>query len=81
MTGPEHYRRAQDLLSTVTSEEGRVRRENGDEVVIAVAQVHATLALAAATALTTMTTRASTRTIRQWHTTAGSGPTPEDDLG
>lgn len=80
MTGPEHYRRAQDLLSTVTSEEGRVRRESGDEVVIAVAQVHATLALVAATALTAMTDRASTRTIRQWHDAAGSGRVSEDDL-
>ncbi|MEU6229948.1 hypothetical protein [Streptomyces sp. NPDC047042] len=50
MTGPEHYLRAQHLLTTVTSESGRVRGESGDDVVIAVAQVHATLALAAASA-------------------------------
>ena len=39
MTGPEHYRKAESLL------------RKGDTLDIAEAQVHATLALAAATAL------------------------------
>ncbi|OLT36737.1 hypothetical protein BJF79_30670 [Actinomadura sp. CNU-125] len=47
MTGPEHYQRAEELLD----------RSDGDDpetaaVRVAQAQVHATLALAAATAMT-----------------------------
>lgn len=46
MTGPEHYERAERLLA-------EVRELDLDDVAetIAIAQVHATLALAAATAL------------------------------
>ena len=49
MTGPEHYREAELLLAQITD-----RGEMPTEVVTATcqaAQVHATLALAAATAL------------------------------
>lgn len=45
MTGPEHYREAERLLET-TSQEDHARHHR-----MRVAQVHATLALAAATAL------------------------------
>jgi hypothetical protein len=48
MTGPEHYTRAQKLLREV-----RDGHQEGTDVaaIIAAAQVHSTLALAAATAL------------------------------
>jgi hypothetical protein len=49
MTGPEHYLEAERYLSAL---DGVERDENPDELSIArEAQVHATLALAAATAL------------------------------
>ena len=49
MTGPEHYREAEELLDTLR---GRDRGTVPHEVSIAAeAQVHAVLALAAATAL------------------------------
>ncbi|MFH9072740.1 hypothetical protein [Streptomyces alboflavus] len=51
MTGPEHYRKAQKILSAITTEHGAILVEDGTAEVIAAAQVHATLALAAATAL------------------------------
>ena len=44
MTGPEHYQRAQEILSGLST-------THRDPEHIAAAQVHATLALAAATAL------------------------------
>jgi hypothetical protein len=46
MTGPEHYRVAEQLLATVER-----HPESSDAPVLATAQVHATLALAAAMAL------------------------------
>lgn len=49
MTGPEHYREAQRLLAEAVSWDSGERQMQGDAVVIAAAQVHATLALAAAT--------------------------------
>jgi hypothetical protein len=51
MTGAEHYRQAERLLANCTTKNGAVYDENA--VVLAAAQVHATLALAAATALGT----------------------------
>jgi hypothetical protein len=45
MTGPEHYRKAEKLMEWVTS----TKHEPDEEApIIAAAQVHATLALAAA---------------------------------
>lgn len=79
-TGPEHYREAERLAEGLKTDDGAVYVDEGNEQVLAVAQVHATLALAAATALAAMSTRASTRTIRQWHDVAGSGRQMEDDL-
>ena len=52
MTGPEHYKEAERLLSD--AEENHAHQGSGDPAtpdLLATAQVHATLALAAATAL------------------------------
>jgi hypothetical protein len=46
MTGPEHFRAAETLLAEAESQPGEASARN-----IAAAQVHAVLALAAATAL------------------------------
>ncbi|MGA5604053.1 hypothetical protein ACPCUF_23960 [Streptomyces griseoincarnatus] len=51
MTGPEHYREAERLVSSLKTERGALYIEDGNEQVLAAAQVHATLALAAATAM------------------------------
>ncbi|MFC8945953.1 hypothetical protein [Streptomyces rochei] len=51
MTGPEHYREAERLLQGLMTERGDVYVEEGNEQVIGIAQAHATLALAAATAM------------------------------
>lgn len=50
MTGPEHYRAAIEMLDSV-GEEQRLGKLVTMSDAIAAAQVHATLALAAATAL------------------------------
>ena len=50
MTGPEHYKEAARLLNDAVSWDYDERQGRADAVVIAAAQVHATLALAAATA-------------------------------
>jgi hypothetical protein len=47
MTGPEHFQRAEELLGSL----GNFENQAQGEAAIALAQVHATLALAAATAL------------------------------
>lgn len=53
MTGAEHYRRAEQLLESVTISRADVIaiRSDRDPQVIVAAQAHAVLALAAATAL------------------------------
>jgi hypothetical protein len=56
VTGPEHYAEAEKLLAAQTAPAvvpgyGPVLREDADMDAVAAAQVHATLALAAATAL------------------------------
>jgi len=57
MTGPEHYKMAEDLVirAAVPVTQRRLDPQPddyfGDELMIAAAQVHATLALTAATAL------------------------------
>lgn len=48
MTGPEHYRQAERFLAMAGD---KIRGEVGEAEVLAEAQVHATLALAAATAM------------------------------
>jgi hypothetical protein len=55
MTGPEHYRRAENILDDLRRSECRMSDRPSKDAVnrwLAEAQVHATLALAAATALT-----------------------------
>jgi len=70
MTGPEHYREAERLLAELISiNPGGGEMHRASEVALAAAQVHATLALSAATALST-----SDAEIRAWATTAGSTP-------
>ena len=52
MTGAEHYRKAERLMESISSKgsDGRLVISTGYPEVIAAAQVHATLALAASTA-------------------------------
>ena len=65
MNGPEHYAAAERLLEAVTAE-GVESGEPGNVSNLAAAQVHATLALAAATALTW-----STKDLKAWQPVAG----------
>jgi hypothetical protein len=58
MTGPEHYREAEECLAAMNG-----KGKDACNVLTAQAQVHATLALAAATALTTP---AGVRDWEQW---------------
>jgi hypothetical protein len=79
MTGPEHFREAEHHLMAVTKPDGyggHVVAGDANPNVIAVAQVHATLALAAATALNQDGT-GMLRTDRQaWHAAAGAADRP-----
>jgi hypothetical protein len=71
MTGPEHYIAADELLEDV----GHARDEDDAARVLGIAQVHATLALAAATAV-----RRRDIDNRAWVVAAGTGlsrPGPE----
>jgi hypothetical protein len=71
VTGPEHYARAQELLDAACLS-GRVHKdyEGNAERSLAAAQVHATLALVAATAHETPSgseiARASWREVGAW---------------
>ena len=66
MTGPEHYLRAEELLSGLSTTHPDARN-------IATAPVHATLALAAATALSSdFRSHAETDA---WHQAAGTSTT------
>ncbi|MGP3684103.1 hypothetical protein ACTVZO_05215 [Streptomyces sp. IBSNAI002] len=75
MTGPEHYRQAEQLLAESMTElrpndEGHCEADR----TIAAAQVHATLALAAATALIDETPRGDCFAhYREWQSVAGAG--------
>ncbi len=51
MTGPEHYIEAERLLQSMKTDRGALLIDEGTAEVLAAAQVHATLASAAATAL------------------------------
>ena len=51
MTGPEHYREAEQLLAEVTNDDGTVSLGEGGEGIIGAAICHALLAGAAASAL------------------------------
>lgn len=47
-TGAEHYRMAEELVAEIERSDGTVDFGDGGEAYVAAAQVHATLALAAA---------------------------------
>lgn len=51
MTGPEHYRQAEELLTAIAATTS-IPSEPAQAVMVQIAQVHATLALASATAHT-----------------------------
>jgi hypothetical protein len=53
MTGPDHFRRAEELAAKASEYLGQGDGQDSAIVWAAVAQVHSTLALAAATALST----------------------------
>ncbi|MEW2127065.1 hypothetical protein AB0891_25430 [Streptomyces sp. NPDC007259] len=76
MTGPEHYREAERHLSAAsftTGPIGDVVHPKGAAHHLAMAQVHATLALAAATALVDETPRSDSHSeYRAWSNVAGS---------
>lgn len=67
MTGPEHYLAAEQLLTSDPADEGLPDKAHA----IAEAQVHATLALAAATALNDFDGGLSTANYNAWHNAAG----------
>lgn len=73
MSGPEHYREAERLLNSDHLDEGHV----------AVAQVHATLALAAATAAPVARGTTYAAHDAAWHDVAGVAPKsdPSDPWG
>ncbi|WP_426568124.1 hypothetical protein [Streptomyces canus] len=71
-TGPEHYREAERLAGMAH----RFTYGDGADPVVgaalaAEAQVHATLALTAATALATISDHAAVRTVNDWWAVAG----------
>ncbi|GGU12948.1 hypothetical protein [Streptomyces violascens] len=75
MTGPEHYREAERLIAVaVRSDQTTYEGENPEaDRTLAEAQVHATLALAAATALVDETPRSDSHSeYRAWQSVAGS---------
>lgn len=53
MTGPEHYRKAEEFAAKAHEYLGQGEGQDSAAVWAAVAEIHATLALAAATALGT----------------------------
>jgi hypothetical protein len=68
MTGPDHYRKAEELAAKAHEYLGQGEGQQSAAVWAAVAQIHASLALAAATALGT---RAADS--RAWADVAGTG--------
>jgi len=71
MTGPEHYREAERLTAIARAEGGASGglyswHETQPAMILAEAQVHATLAVAAATALHSVTDS------HEWHEAAGT---------
>ena len=67
MTGPDHYRKAEELTAKAHEYLGHGDGQDSAAVWAAVAQIHATLALAAATALGTTAAEG-----RAWADVAGS---------
>jgi hypothetical protein len=73
MTGPEHYREAERLTAIARAEGGASGglyswHETQPALILAEAQIHATLAVAAATALHSVTDS------HDWHQAAGTKP-------
>ncbi|MGX1632705.1 hypothetical protein ACWGUL_01405 [Streptomyces albidoflavus] len=69
MTGPEHYKAAEEALTSLRVARASVNTTVNLEraaVVLAEAQVHATLALAAATALSEPSRTAPRATVPEW---------------
>jgi hypothetical protein len=73
VTGPEHYRKAEQLLAMV---EDLPHGEAAGPELIAEAQVHATLALAAATAMQPSNYGTGRRELVEWQDACW--PTPSD---
>ncbi|MER8219736.1 hypothetical protein ABTZ58_03880 [Streptomyces sp. NPDC094143] len=71
MTGPEHYREAERLIRSLKTDSGAVYIEPGNEQVSAIAQVHATLALAAATAMSGTKNGMAPVDFKAWDAVAG----------
>ena len=67
MTGPDHYGKAEELAAKAHDYLGQGEGQDSAAAWAAVAQVHATLALAAATSLETIAANG-----RAWHEVAGT---------
>ena len=67
MTGPEHYREAERYLGSLRGRERSYETKEGEESIVAEAQVHAILALTAATALAS-----NAPDLRAWREVAGT---------
>lgn len=68
-TGPEHYRKAEELLADITYDDGSI--DSSGEVYAAAAQVHATLALAAALGTYGTDETRTSDDIAEWERVAG----------
>lgn len=82
MTGAEHYREAERLIKGLTTDTGAVYVADGNEQIIALAQVHATLAQAAAVAMSAPVDGESdsglpVRDCTAWYEVAGVKPQPK----
>jgi hypothetical protein len=83
MTGPEHYRQAEKLLGFAEALPAEERGGAEDMSFLAEAQVHATLALAAATALIEpdrAAPRATVPDMKAWAAAAACQPDPLDEI-
>lgn len=84
MTGPEHYREAERLIGRLDRISEWVQELTAEQAAASIAnvtsraQVHATLALAAATALETAGVYISADTSASWSTAIGAGEIPHD---
>jgi hypothetical protein len=72
MTGPEHYQEAERLLQGFKNHHGAITVEDGTAEVFAAAQVHATLALAAATALNDNDPGLPVADLKEWREAVGT---------
>jgi hypothetical protein len=81
MTGAEHYREARELLNGPCGYGCPHAGCDHDVARIAEAQVHATLALAAATALRDPNTGLPGPDLAEWESAAGAPPAAADDDG